>query len=122
MEKENLTYRKCCTTPFPPDRQWFLVHCEASVSSLRRSLVMFLSIQCPSLPSNVDILVSLQNELGLRIVVLCEFGTDRAWGMEALLRERRKGRFFMCLPGEKSEDGYAQKTCSSMCRRRMEWP
>ena len=46
MEEENLTYRKCCTTPFTPDRQWFLAYCEALVSSLRRRLAMFLPVRC----------------------------------------------------------------------------
>ena len=36
--------------------------------------------------------------------------------MEALLRERHKGKFFMCLSGEKSEECHAEKISNSMCR------
>ena len=38
------------------------------------------------------------------------------WGMEALLRERRKSKFFMCLSGKKSEECHAEKISSPMCR------
>jgi len=48
--------------------------------------------------------------------VPCEFGTDRASDMEALLRERHKAKFFMCLSGEKSEECHAEKISNSMCR------
>jgi len=41
--------------------------------------------------------------LRLYSAVFCEFGTDLAWRMEALLRERRRDKLFMCLSGEKSE-------------------
>jgi hypothetical protein len=39
----------------------------------------------------------------------------RAWDMEALLRERRKGLHVLDLL-KKSEEGHAEKTCSSICR------
>jgi hypothetical protein len=35
--------------------------------------------------------------------LFCEFGTDLAWHMEALLRERHRDKLFMCLSGETSK-------------------
>ena len=96
--------------------QWFLAYCEASVSSILSPLRDVLTLSMSLLPSNVYILISFQSELELCIVVLDEFGRNRAWDMEALLRERRKGKFCMYLPSDKSEEGHAKKTSSSMCR------
>jgi hypothetical protein len=58
----------------------------------------------------------LQSGLRLSSAALCEFGTDRAWKGEALLRKRRKGQVFLCLSGDKLEECDAQKIASSMCR------
>src|SRR5260370_42421467 len=77
---------------------------------------MFLLFRCPSLLVGSVYTPTFFPDLRLCSAVLCEFGTDRARNMEALLRERRQGKFFMCLPREKSQDGLAEHISRSMCR------
>ena len=100
MEEENLTYRKCCTTPFTPDRQWVLAYCEPSASSLPPPPrdVLTLSVSIFTKPC------LLSNFLAERTRALhcCAL---RVWyksclGHGALLGERRNGKFCMCLPAK----------------------
>ena len=58
----------------------------------------------------------LQAGLTLSCTALCEFGIDRAWKVEALLRKQRKVQVFIFLSGDKLEECDVQKTASSMCR------
>jgi hypothetical protein len=74
--------------------------------SLRPSFLsdswMFLHFCLRSYPVAFTPPSSFQS-LTLSCAVLYEFGTDRAWDMERRSASAAKARFFMCLPGEKSE-------------------
>jgi hypothetical protein len=49
--------------------------------------------------------------------MLCEFGTDRAQNIAALLRKKddANGKCILCLSGEKSEECHAAKTSNPVC-------
>ena len=78
MEEENLTYRKCCTTRSHRIGIgfWRIARhrCRLSLAASGDVLTRSLS----PLTSNVYILISLQSETRAALVVLGEFGTDRA--------------------------------------------
>jgi hypothetical protein len=56
-------------------------------------------------------------DLRLCSAMLCEFGTDRAQNIAALLRKKddANGKCILCLSGEKSEECHAAKTSNPVC-------
>ncbi len=101
--------------PASVDTEWGIPNFRPRKTFLSLAKAIFLLFRWPSLLGSVYTPTFFPH-LRLSSAVLCEFGIDRARSMEALLRKTTKGKFFMCLSGEKSEECHAEKISNSMCR------